>query len=281
MIPTRKPVCPSSPTTGTKVIVGAMVASFSLAGLSGCVLPEHSVSGLEISWQVAEGNEADGEDPIVIRSCEGGLVTDVNVQIDDVDDDERSASYAFDCDEGFRTSAELFLSLGDIFVELRAGTYRVRTEAIDDPSKRGATGAPVVVASTDDEVDLSSSGATLAHFGIVPAPVNMVFDLRSVDACQTLQARIEYADEENDIVAIGLGTDLSSYRAGLISNRGFALDDQAQACADLGGLHSFELVDRGEYRVVLTLDGTRTCETTITHDGRTGVFALDLALLGC
>ncbi|MEE9381997.1 MAG: hypothetical protein V3V08_01095 [Nannocystaceae bacterium] len=244
------------------------------------MLPDHGVSGLELSWQLGETNDVDGE-PALIRSCSGGLVSDVRFEIEDLHDSDRSRSFAFGCGAGFRTADALLLTLGEIYLELQPGTYRIQSEAVDDPAKRGAAGEAEIVASADDEFEIVSGGPTLAHYVYAPAVVDLRLELTGLERCDTTQLRLEYADPDADLVQYSTTTDVTAYRTALTSDLGLTLDGRTHACESLAGTHTFPELDRGIYSLTLTLDGARECSAQVVHDGRHGLHTLDLAELGC
>ncbi|TPV93853.1 MAG: hypothetical protein B7733_18235 [Myxococcales bacterium FL481] len=279
MTPTCEPIRRLLPLPRRVVLCGAgLLVS---ATMGACVLPDPAVSGIEFSWQFDEVNTADTESPEAIRRCAGAFATDVHLEIEDVDDSDRAAAYDFSCDEGFRTEQERYLTLSNIFLDLRPGTYAIHATAMDDPSRRGATGIPLVLDDVHTEVSVIADALELLHFQFRPDAFNLVIDLRGEQTCHSFQARLEYADVETTLVAVDDETETSSYRVNLASDRALLLNDQVHDCAELGGLHSFPVLDRGDYRLVITLDGNRSCQATLRHDGRTGVFPLDLAALGC
>lgn len=117
------------------------------------------------------------------------------------------------------------------------------------------------------------------------APVTWSLELHGADACESLALSLVYATPELDLPDHPPEADDQPpllYRAELVSDRELPVGGQATECtAALDGVHRFEGVDRGDYLLVLDVDG-RACEIRVDlrdRDGATSV--IDLASLPC
>lgn len=251
--------------------------------MSGCVLPRFELSGAELSWFLAESNEADGEAGRRLRSCEGALVTNVDFEITDEDDDDRSKVFGWACEEGFRTPAQFFTGASDIFVDLSPGNYRMQVTSADNPAQRGTPGEVIEVGQDVDSVAIGSDDATLIQWELHTIPLDLELVLSGTDSCAQLTAVLAYADP------VAMLPDLEEvpdgalpYREALASGGGLALGGPGTPCADIeDGLHVVPGVDRGTYTLELSVDEGEVCPIEVVVDGREGPLVLDLADLPC
>lgn len=268
-------------------------AASALLLLTACAVPGYDASGLELSWYLVESNLADGESGLRLRTCEGSLVSNVTIEVSDLDDPGRTGRFEYTCAEGYRTPTDFFVSSSPVFIDLRPGRYSIALEAWNDPEANGGEGTAALVTRGELELRLEGSEATLLPFQITPAPVDLQLDLSGLDACDEISTRLmvpvpgeAFADplsgEDDEPVA---------YRDGLSDGAGWRLDGEPRQCAGLEpGLHTFRDLDRGAYLLRVRLDGGSTCDVPIRldrpNDGAddmnpTVPLALDLANLPC
>lgn len=262
--------------------VGGLVLTSMLAA-TGCVLPRFELSGAELSWFLAESNEADGEAGQRVRSCEGTLVTDVEFEITDEDEDDRSKVFGWSCEEGFRTPAQFFTGASDVFVDLRPGNYRMEVTSADNPAQRGTPGEVIYVGQDSDSVAIGSDDATLIQWELHTIPLDLELELSGTQACAQMTAVLVYADPVATLPDLDEAPDDAlPYRQALVTDGGLALGGPETACADLeDGLHVVPGVDRGTYTLELSVDGGEACPIEVVVDGRGGPLVLDLADLPC
>jgi len=237
---------------------------------SGCVFPTDEPTGVELSWKFLEVNQADGEEAVRLRTCAGVLVDNIAARVVDVDDPRgRQGTFRFDCDDGFQTESDAAVESSDAFVQLHPGDYDVSLR-IETP------GVPDEVLSVRT-VDVLSRAATLELWDLEREPVTWTLVLDGAEMCQQVGVALFYdapgealaepeLDEDGEPVAV-------LYREMLASDRGLSLAGAAQACTEAAGTHVFADMDRGEYRLEVTVDGV-TCpfsflvapDTTATID---------------
>jgi hypothetical protein len=259
----------------------------STLAVSGCVFPRFELSGAELSWFVAESNEVDGEEGRRVRSCDGAIVTNVDFSITDEDDDTRSKTFGWTCEEGFRTPAQFFTGASDIFVDLSPGNYRMQVTSADNPAARGTPGEVIEVSQETDDVAIGSDGATLLQWELHPIPLDLELELAGTDSCVQLKAVLAYADPVSTLPDLpdedAASEDPVPYRLALASQGGLALGGLETACADLeDGVDVVPGVDRGTYSLELQVDDAEVCAIEVVVDGRQqGPLVLDLADLPC
>jgi hypothetical protein len=248
-----------------------------------CVFPRFDVSGAEMSWFMAESNQADGEEESRIRSCDGSLVTTVEVRISDDQDDDRTKQFTWTCAEGYRTPAQFFTGASDVFVELRPGNYRMTVRSVDDPSARDEEGETLTVSEQAEIVSIGSEDATLIQWTLLPQPVDLQVELAGTDTCETVSMQLSYADAAAALPDLeDDAEDPLPYRTMLESEGGLSLDASDLDCATLeDGADLFEGVDRGVYVLDVSVDGGNNCPVDVVVDGRQPALALDLGQLPC
>lgn len=263
------------------------IVVLSTLAASGCVFPRFELSGAELSWFVAESNEVDGEEGRRVRSCDGSLVTNVDFSITDDDDDARSKTFGWTCEEGFRTPAQFFTGASDIFVDLTPGNYRMQVTSADNPAARGTPGEVIEVGQEIDTVAIGSDDATLLQWELHPIPQDLELQLAGTDACAQLRATLAYADPVSALPDLpdedGAPEGLVPYRLALASEGGLALGGLETPCADLeDGLDRVPGVDRGTYSLELQVDDAEACAIEVVVDGRQAApLVLDLTDLPC
>lgn len=247
--------------------------------LLGCVYPATEPTGIELSWRFLEHNEADGEDARRVRSCAGADTEQVAVEITDQADPRRSSIFRFDCAEGYQTTVDLQTEASDAFVRLNPGTYTMAISAVDD-----ANNAPVAEQLQSREVTIEERGVTVAPWELSRAPVPWSLELTGLDACGGVTLALHYGAPERDLPDHVPDEEDSPrlYRAALTSDRGLAVGGQTTACsADLAGTHRFDAMDRGEYRLEITVDGRRCPLPVDLRIPQGGGNTIDLAKLPC
>jgi hypothetical protein len=250
-------------------------AALSLAGLGGCVYPADDPTGLELSWRFFEANDVDGEDGRRVRTCTGARVDEVEVRIEDRGDPQRRGTFPFDCVDGYQTQTDFQTRASDVFVPLHPRDYDV------DLVARGSGLAELVA---EREVEVHDRGLTVELFELVPQTVDWPLTLTGLEDCEQLSIELLYADpavalahpprnDEGEVLP-------TLYREALVTDRGLALFGETTACSgELAGEHRVEAVDRGVYRLEVSVDG-RTCAIEIPLDGDTRTL-LDLDRLPC
>ncbi len=258
-----------------------------------CALPGYDASGLELSWYLVESNLADGESGLRLRTCDGSLVSNVTIEVRDLDDQERTGRFEYTCEEGYRTPTDFFVSSFAVFIDLRPGRYAVALEAWNDPDANGGTGTPSLVTRGELELRLEGSEATPLPFQISPGPVDLELDLSGLDSCDEVSTRLMIPTPGQAFAEPLPGEDDEpvAYRDGISDGAGWRLDGEPRQCAGLdAGLHRFRDLDRGAYLLRVRLDGGPTCDVPVRLDrpddgaddqAGTVSLALDLANLPC
>lgn len=242
---------------------------------SACVFPSDDPTGVELSWQFLEVNEADGEEARRRLTCAGAAVQAIAAHVADVDSPARQGTFRFECDAGFQTDSDAALEASDAFVQLHPGDYDVSL-AIETP---GAADE-LLGART---VDVLSRAATLELWELQRAPVVWTLQLAGTDACAQMGVALYYdapgealaeppLDEDGEPTAV-------LYREMLASDRGLDLAAGPMACADAAGDHVYADMDRGDFRLEVTVDGV-TCPFAFTIGSATTT-SLDLGALPC
>ncbi len=264
-----------------KVALGA----FAVFVLCDCVFPSRDVTGMELAWTLSETNTLQGDEYRRIRSCEGAFVTQVQVDIHDLNHEERRRTFAYDCEQGFQTPEQAHVSSSDVFVSLRPGKYQVELTAMDDPEARQRAGEPQTRIRTPFEVTVSDKSVAVLSADLSAAVVSVTLDLAHVEACERLVARLVYADPEHDLPGYGWkqGDPAVLYREGLRSSGSedsLVLDGTEHDCRALvDGAHVFSNVDVGHYTLELSID-RQSCTLDLWVEGELSA-ALDLADLAC
>lgn len=283
----------------------AAAASLAVAlsmGATACVLPNDAVTGAEVSWYVLElaeqspnegetesgtGGDSSEGDPPLARTCMGGLITRIELELTDDDDPDRHRRFQYECGFGQQSPEDNLTSPSEIFIELKPGRYRAHWTAIDDPQDRDATGNPRMV--VDEVVDLRvDKGLETLTWAIVPPPGTLELDLQGVEDCDTVAARLLYAAPAEDLFDhAGDAEDPEPvpYREGVESDQGLRLDGTDHACDELtGGAHRFEALDRGRYELEVVRNEGDACTVPLMFDETDGsptVLTLDLSDQPC
>lgn len=243
---------------------------------SACVFPTDEPTGIEFSWLFLERNAADGDDARRILTCVGAAADRIAAHVADVDTPQRQGTFRYGCDEGFQTAEDAQLEASGAFVQLHPGDYDVSL-AIETPG-------------ADDEllaahtVEVLSRAATLEMWELQRAPVTWTLVLGGADECSDVGVALYYdapadaladppLDEDGEPVADVL------YREMVASDRGLGLAGSSLACDAAAGSHVFTDVDRGEYRLDITVDGV-TCPFALSIAAATTT-TLDLGALPC
>jgi hypothetical protein len=248
-----------------------------------CVLPNDPVTGVEFAWHLSELNDADGPEALRARTCEGQLLSSVELEITDVDDEARSRSFAFDCARG---QFDATSATPDVFVDLRPGTYDLTFIAVDDPADRGAEGPVTRVLSEDRELTVGS-GLVFESWVVEGPPLDFELRVTGSDSCSDFSLALAYSDPDSALIEPLEIPDEDPpppalYRETLVSDLGLLVDGLGSACAELDpGPHRLEALDRGEYSLIVTVDGA-TCAIPVLLDGLADAsLDLDLANLPC
>ena len=176
--------------------------------------------------------------------------------------------------------SELQTEASDAFVRLDPGAYEIAVLVADD-----ASNAQLAERVMEREVEVDERGVTVELWQLQRAPVAWTLELRGADACESLALSLAYAAPEIDLPdqpPLDADEPPLLYGPALRSDRELPLGGQAVACeAALDGVHRFEGVDRGDYLLVLDVDG-RGCEVRVDLRGRDGASSvIDLASLPC
>lgn len=248
--------------------------------LAGCVYPATEPTGMELSWRFVEDNEVDGEEAALVRSCAGASAEQIAVEVEDQGAPSRRGIFRFDCTEGYQTANALQTEASNAFIRLDPGAYTVTMHAVDDAQN-----------AIDDEVvdtrdvTVEERIITISSWELRRAPTDWRVELLGADACDEVNLALYYAAPQNDLADYPPDEEQSLllYRQGLVSDRGLAAGGEATACTpELSGVHVFEGVDRGEYRLEFVVDGV-TCGTQSVSlpAGAEATSVIDLANLGC
>jgi hypothetical protein len=246
----------------------------------GCVYPATEPTGVELSWRFVEHDiEGEADEGPRVRSCLGASAEQVAFEIADLDDPRRHGIMRFDCATGFQTGIALQTSASDAFVRLDPGRYSFGVLVIDD-----ASNAQEHERVTERELDVADRGVTVELWELRRAPVTWTLELHGADACERLALSLVYATPELDLADEAADEDEPPllYRSGLQSDRELPVGGQATPCgAGLEGVHVFEGVDRGGYRLELDVDGRR-CDVGVDLRGPDeATSVIDLASTAC
>lgn len=217
---------------------------------SACVYPSDNPTGIEFSWLFKEREASDGEEGRRVRTCEGVRAETMGAEISDTTAPDRHGVFRFACDDGFQTANDLARTASEAFVELHPRDYEV-TLAIDDE------GDHEVLAQRT--VDVLARAVTLELWELGRAPITWTIDLQHADACGDVGVALYYDDPVRDLAEPALDDDGAAipqlYRTTLRSDRGLDLVGELGSCEARAGLHRFEGVDAGRYRLERTVDG--------------------------
>jgi hypothetical protein len=220
-------------------------------------------------------NDVDGEEAVRTLTCPGAEVEAIAAHVSDVDSPERRGTFRFPCQDGFQSDADAALEASDAFVQLHPGDYDV-TLAIETPG-----GADELLAART--IDVLSRAATLELWELQRDAVTWTLVVGGADACQEVGMALYYdapgdalaeppLDDEGEPTAV-------LYREELASDRGLGLAGGSLACADAAGEHVFADMDRGDFRLEITVDGV-TCPLAFSIGPDTAT-SLDLGALPC
>ncbi len=249
--PTRRPRALTTP-------IAALVLT-----ASACVFPAGSSTGIEISWRFAEQASSLGR----ARTCDGALVTHVEVQVTDSADDERTLTRRYPCEAGY--AAEAPDSLSEAFFDVRPGTYDVSLQAFTGELMTGeAVNERVVldhgIALMPVELSTQAISAVLSF--------NHFSDPQLLD-CQDLAATLRYEDPARDLDAASDGaaeadTPPEVYGEDLEGHHGLRFNAEPFPCALLGV--QLVTLDRGRYTLDLSLEygdgSSRVCSAPLLVD---------------
>ncbi|HET6585385.1 MAG TPA: hypothetical protein VFG69_18130 [Nannocystaceae bacterium] len=255
------------------LLLGPLVAS-------ACVFPTDEPTGIEFSWQFREVSTVDQDDdedaaPRIL-TCAGATVDRIAAHVVDVDSPERQGTFRFGCDDGFQTAEDAQLAASGAFVQLHPGDYDVSL-AIETPG-----GADELLGART--VEVLSRSATLELWELQRAPVDWVLVLDGAESCTEVGVALYYdapaealaqppLDSEGEPLADVL------YREAATSDRGLGLAGTSLACDSAAGAHLFSGIDRGGYRLDITVDGV-TCPLALSIAPSTTT-TIDLGALPC
>lgn len=244
-----------------------------LAGPSACILPRNTATGIELRWRLPEGNLADAPSVAAgdrLRTCSGARVARVRAELVDRADHERRRSFEYACDAGDDPPADRVTEPAEIFIDLRPGSYDLDLRWLDDVDRQlGQRLEPVEVEpDTLLPLDLDLVGPLLPW----------TLDLQGTSACTQLSLEIFYDDPIHDLHGSQAAEGL--YRSNLVSDRGLALVGPLACDTLVDGPQVFPDLDRGAYRLRLSVDG-RACELGFIVDTAASPLSVDLAKPGC
>ena len=250
-------------------------------GLAGCVLPADEPTGMELSWRFVEVNTVDGEDAQRLRSCDGGLMTEIVFSITDTSDAERSESFRYPCTYGFQTPSEFQTESSDAFVELKPRSYEVLIDLVGtDPD-----GTEVVRRARDLEVNVLERSVTLQDFDFGLETNEVALTLSGLNGCDEFALTMRYEDPEASLAEPPRSDDGTvvaelMYREGLQTADGVSLAGAASSCADTAEQQTIAEVDPGVYVVDVSVDGV-VCPVDLVVGLSGAEHVIDLANLPC
>lgn len=249
-----------------------------VAGPLACILPRDTATGVELRWRLPEGNRADAGEATAdaapdarLRTCSGARVARVHARLVDRADRERDREFDYSCDAGDDPPAERLTEPAEIFVDLRPGRYDLDLRWQDAAGRELGQRQEVVQVEPDTLLPLDLE--------LTSPLVPFTLELRGSAACTQLALEIFYADPEHDLHDPAE----PRYRSALVSDTGLALatPDAPLACAALvDGPQVFPDLDRGAYRLRVTVDGRR-CDREFVVDEPAAPLPVDLAKPGC
>lgn len=235
------------------------------------MFPSDVATGIEFSWQFVEADASNGDDARRVLSCAGAEVETIAAEILDLGDPGRRGVFRFDCDDGFQTASELARTASEAFVELYPREYETTLRVDDVGESLGSRTVKVL-----------GRAATLELWEFTRAPVQWSLTLQG-EACAEVTLALYYADPaaalaEPPMDEDGDATDVL-YRSALVSDRGLGVGGVPAACAGVAGAHVFAGIDRGSYRLEVTVDGA-SCALQLDLDEGVAT-TLDLDALPC
>jgi hypothetical protein len=242
---------------------------------SACVFPSDEPTGMELSWLFVEVNDADGEEGHRARTCVGSHAEQVAAHIDDADDVERRGTFRFPCDAGFQTANDAAVEASDAFVQLHPGDYET-TLLIETPGEADE----ILSART---VEVLSRAATLELWELSREPVAWRLVITGAEECTQTSLALFFDAPEEALADPPLDEEGEPtpvlYREMLETDRGLGLAGAVSSCADAAGEHLIDQMDRGDYRLEITVDDV-TCPFSFGIDPGT-ITMLDLGALPC
>lgn len=241
-----------------------------------CVFPTDEPTGMEFSWQFLEVNDADEMENPRVLTCVGAHAETIAAFIEDADSVERRGSFRFPCDAGFQTSNDAAVEASDAFVQLHPGDYET-TLLIETP---GAADEILAVRT----IEVLSRAATLELWELSREPVTWTLAITGTETCSETSLALYYDSPEEALAEPPLDDEGEPvedvlYREMLATDRGLGLAGAASSCADAAGDHVVENLDRGDYRLTVTVDGV-TCPVSFPIEAGT-ITSLDLGALPC
>ena len=250
-----------------------------VASLCGaCVYPAHEPTGLELSWRFFEGNPADGDGNKRVRACDAVFVSTMWMNVYDDDDEGRTGTFRFPCEEGFQTISAFQTEASDAFLQLDPGDYRVELFS------RLPEGELEFL--SERTFDVAGRGVTVEPWLLTRPTFDWGIELGGTASCETLSLRLDYADPEAALPELPATEDDEepdvplAYRDNLSSDRGLLLGGQEQPCEGASGPHLVEDMDRGDYVLEVVVDG-RSCELPLLLEPFMPPTLIDLEALGC
>ena len=252
--------------------------------LAACVFPAGSSTGLEFSWRFRE-QASEYARP---RTCAGALVSHVEVQVTDTEDETRTRTERYACDGGYVGPGEQSPPLSEAFFDVRPGTYDVVLTALD-VAKDGDGGdedAARVLGVSERRVTLDH-GITLTPVELPLDPLTTLLGFITIDfepSCDTVGARLRYEDPERDLdpeatVAVETRALPAYYGEDLEGHHGMPFNGDPIPCDLLGP--QILTVDRGRYILELEFatEGQEPlrCAAPLTFDADQPSYYVDLA----
>lgn len=237
--------------------------------LGACVLPAGGAGGVEVLWSLREQNGADGEGARRLRTCTGAGVDEVLLALRDAADPTRATAERFPCPAGNPSPEARASETPEIFLDLRAGRYELRLDALD--------GAGQGLAAADEALDLGRRAVLLVEPELARPVQPLTIEL--VGECERLALALRYADPERDLHPDGQPLP-GLYRQALRSDRGLPLDGSERPCPDPLGKHRVDDLDPGAYLLDLRVDG-RACPIRLDVGDSPAHLAVDLENPGC
>ena len=247
--------------------------------VGGCVFPGQEPTGLEASWRFVEGNLADGEEGRAVRTCEGADVTEMIIDLVDVDDESRAGQFAFDCELGFQTIEQFQTAASEAFIRLQPGDYDMVITA------RGADGDTEIL--VEETVEVAGRQITVEPYVVTRATFDWTIELQSTDTCAAVTLALSYDDAATSLAGFDPEAEDAEatppYRQALASDRGLSLSGQQTPCTpELGGAHVVGAMDRGNYLLEVVADGTACAiRLDLGPNPSAATTVVDLANLPC
>ncbi len=258
----------------TRTRRGWAIAAMALAA-SACVFPAGSSTGIEVSWRFAEQATSLAQ----ARTCEGALVTHVELTVTDREDSERSLTRRYPCEAGY--ASEEPDSLSEAFFDVRPGTYDVVLQAFADDAPTGPAVSERVVldhgiAVTPVELPTQAVRTVLLLHSAGP-PLLGCQDIAATLRYQDAARDLESAEQEPDAEATGAASPPDVYGEDIEGHHGFRFDGEPFPC-ELFGVQDPTL-DRGRYTLELSLEygdgSSRVCTAPLLVDPGAAMYNSD------